>query len=119
MKKRTLKRAAALTLAVAVMAPAASALSWKDGAPANYNFTYGGDNGGIASVKASDTNGTYNGEIKAGETITTQTGTIVWRDSYTNVTTFTVTTEPCYELVVWQTLTLLGRRPMSLTLVST
>lgn len=99
MKKRTLKRAAALTLAVAVMAPAASALSWKDGAPANYNFTYGGDNGGIASVKASDTNGTYNGEIKAGETITTQTGTIVWRDSYTNVTTFTVTTEPGYELV--------------------
>lgn len=47
----------------------------------------------------SDTNGTYNGEIKTGETITTQTGTIVWRDGYTNVTTFTVTTEPGYELV--------------------
>ena len=33
MKKQIFKQAAALSLAVAVMAPAASALSWKDGAP--------------------------------------------------------------------------------------
>lgn len=99
MKKRTFKQVAALTLAVAVMTPAASALSWKDGALADYHFTYAGDNCGIASVAVSDSNGTYSGKIKAGETITTQTGTIVWRDSYTNVTTFTVITEPGYELV--------------------
>lgn len=99
MKKQIIKQAAALSLAVAVMAPAASALSWKDGAPANYRFTYAGDNGGIASVTASDKNGTYQGGVEVGQTITTKTGTIVWRDSYTNVTTFTVTTQPGYELV--------------------
>lgn len=99
MKKQIIKQAAALSLAVAVMAPAASALSWKDGAPANYHFTYAGDNGGIASVTASDKNGTYQGGVEVGQTITTKTGTIVWRDSYTNVTTFTVTTQPGYELV--------------------
>lgn len=98
MKKQILKQAAALSLAVAVMAPAASALSWKDGAPANYHFTYAGDNGGIASVTASDKNGTYQGGVEVGQTITTKTGTIVWRDSYTNVTTFTVDVKPGYAL---------------------
>ena len=98
MKKQIFKQAAALSLAVAVMAPAASALSWKDGAPANYHFTYAGDNGGIASVTASDKNGTYQGGMEVGQTITTKTGTIVWRDSYTNVTTFTVDVKPGYVL---------------------
>ncbi|OUN05545.1 hypothetical protein B5G43_12735 [Flavonifractor sp. An92] len=98
MKKQIIKQAAALSLAVAVMAPAASALSWKDGAPANYHFTYAGDNGGIASVTASDKNGTYQGGMEVGQTITTKTGTIVWRDSYTNVTTFTVDVKPGYVL---------------------
>ena len=59
MKKQTIKRAAALSSGCGGHALAASALSWKDGAPANYNFTYGGDNGGIAKVEASDTNGTF------------------------------------------------------------
>lgn len=65
-----------------------------DGAPAKYHFTYNGDNGGIASVSASDRNNTFN----EGQTITTQTGTIVWRDSYTNTTTFTVNVDPGYYL---------------------
>ena len=98
MKKQIFKQAAALSLAVAVMAPAASALSWKDGAPANYHFTYAGDKGGIASVTASDKNGTYQGGVEVGQTITTKTGTIVWRDNYTNVTTFTVDVKPGYVL---------------------
>ena len=50
-------------------------------------------------MEVSDTNDTFKGEIALGQTITTQTGTIVWRDSYTNTTTFTVTTKPGYELV--------------------
>ena len=99
MKKQIFKQAVALSLAVGVLAPSASALSWKDGALANYRFTYAGDNGGIESVEVSDTNDTFKGEIALGQTITTQTGTIVWRDSYTNTTTFTVTTKPGYELV--------------------
>lgn len=99
MKKQIFKQAVALSLAVGVLAPSASALSWKDGALANYRFTYAGDNGGIGSVEVSDTNDTFKGEIALGQTITTQTGTIVWRDSYTNTTTFTVTTKPGYELV--------------------
>ena len=99
MKKQIFKQAVALSLAVGVLAPSASALSWKDGALANYRFTYAGDNGGIESVEVSDTNDTFKGEIALGQTITTQTGTIAWRDSYTNTTTFTVTTKPGYELV--------------------
>lgn len=99
MKKQIFKQAVALSLAVGVLAPSASALSWKDGTLANYRFTYAGDNGGIESVEASDTNDTFKGEIALGQTITTQTGTIAWRGSYTNTTTFTVTTKPGYELV--------------------
>ncbi len=99
MKKQIFKQAVALSLAVGVLAPSASALSWKDGALANYRFTYAGDNGGIESVEVSDTNDTFKGEIALGQTITTQTGTIAWRGSYTNTTTFTVTTKPGYELV--------------------
>ena len=99
MKKQIFKQAVALSLAVGVLAPSASALSWKDGTLANYRFTYAGDNGGIESVEVSDTNDTFKGEIALGQTITTQTGTIAWRGSYTNTTTFTVTTKPGYELV--------------------
>ena len=80
------------------MAPGAAALNWKDGAPAKYHFTYAGDDTGIASVTASDTNGTFSGEVNVGDTITTQTGTIVWRDSYTNTTTFTVDVKSGYKL---------------------
>ncbi|TQQ83193.1 hypothetical protein EXD82_09545 [Peptacetobacter hominis] len=75
----------------------ASALSWKDGAPAKYYFTYSGGEH-ITSVYASDKNETFNGEIKEGQTIVTKTGTIVWRDSYTNVTTFEVDVDPGYKL---------------------
>lgn len=97
-KRQIMTSMAAASLVAAMMAPGAAALNWKDGAPANYHFTYAGDNGGIASVTASDTNGTFSGEVNVGDTITTQTGTIVWRDSYTNTTTFTVDVKPGYEL---------------------
>lgn len=97
-KRQIMTSMAAASLVAAMMAPGAAALNWKDGAPAKYHFTYAGDDGGIASVTASDTNGTFSGEVNVGDTITTQTGTIVWRDSYTNTTTFTVDVKPGYEL---------------------
>lgn len=98
-KKQVLASAAVISLASAVMAPSAYALNWKDGAPAKYHFTYEAGTEGIASVTCSDTNGTASlGTLQVGETTTTQTGTIVWRDSYTNVTTFTVDVAPGYEL---------------------
>ena len=98
-KKQVLTSAVVISLASAVMAPSAYALNWKDGAPAKYHFTYEAGTEGIESVTCSDTNGTASLEtLQVGETTTTQTGTIVWRDSYTNVTTFTVDVAPGYEL---------------------
>lgn len=85
-------------MAAMVMVPNAFALNWMDGAPAKYHFTYNGDNGGIATVFASDRNNTFNGEVEKGQTITTQTGTIAWRSTYTNTTTFTVDVKPGYYL---------------------
>lgn len=100
MKKRhVLCSLMAATLLSAAMTPAVAALNWKDGALANYYFTYTGNNGGIESVTAFDKNGTFNGVVEIGNTIKTQTGTIAWRDSYTNVTTFNVDVETGYELV--------------------
>lgn len=100
MKKRhVLCSLMAATLLSAAMTPAVAALNWKDGALANYHFQYVDGDEGIKSVNASDTNGTFNGEVKEGQTITTKTGTIAWRDSYTNVTTFTVEITPGYELL--------------------
>lgn len=97
-KRQIMTSMVAASLVAAMMAPGAAALNWKDGAPAKYHFTYAGDNGGIASVTASDTNGTFSGAVNIGDTITTQTGTIAWRDSYTNTTTFTVDVKPGYKL---------------------
>ena len=97
-KRQIMTSMAAASLVAAMMAPGAAALNWKDGAPAKYHFTYAGDNGGIASVTASDTNGTFSGAVNVGNTITTQTGTSAWRDSYTNTTTFTVDVKPGYKL---------------------
>lgn len=97
-RKHITKYAVALSMAAMVMVPNAFALSWMDGAPAKYHFTYNGDNGGIATVFASDSNNTFNGEVEKGQTITTQTGTIAWRSTYTNTTTFTVDVEPGYYL---------------------
>lgn len=97
-KRQIMTSMAAASLVAAMMAPGAAALNWKDGAPAKYHFTYAGDDTGIASVTASDTNGTFSGEVNVGDTITTQTGTIVWRDSYTNTTTFTVDVKSGYKL---------------------
>lgn len=97
-KRQIMTSMAAASLVAAMMAPGAAALNWKDGAPAKYHFTYAGDDAGIASVTASDTNGTFSGEVNVGDTITTQTGTIAWRDSYTNTTTFTVDVKPGYKL---------------------
>ncbi len=87
--------ASLMTMSVAT---SVSALSWKDGALSKYYFTYTGGDEGVASVTASDTNNTYAGEVKEGQTIVTKTGTIVWRDSYTNVTTFNVDLKPGYVL---------------------
>lgn len=98
-KRQIMTSMVAASLVAAMMAPGAAALNWKDGAPANYHFTYAGNNEGIARVTASDTNGTFSGEVNVGDTITTQTGTIVWRDSYTNTTTFTVDVKPGYKLL--------------------
>ena len=99
MKKRhVLCSLMAATLLSAAMTPAVAALNWKDGALANYHFQYVDGDEGIKSVNASDTNGTFNGEVKEGQTITTKTGTIAWRDSYTNVTTFNVDVMPGYML---------------------
>lgn len=98
-KKQVLASAVVISLASAVMAPSAYALNWKDGAPAKYRFTYEAGTEGIESVTCSDTNDTASlKELKVGETTITQTGTIVWRDSYKNVTTFTVDVAPGYEL---------------------
>ena len=97
-RKHITKYAVALSMAAMVMVPNAFALSWMDGAPAKYHFTYNGDNGGIVSVSASDSNNTFHGEVEKGQTITTQTGTIAWRSTYTNTTTFTVDVEPGYYL---------------------
>lgn len=97
-KRQIMTSMVAASLVAAMMAPGAAALNWKDGAPAKYHFTYAGDDTGIASVTASDTNGTFSGEVNVGDTITTQTGTIVWRDSYTNTTTFTVDVKSGYKL---------------------
>lgn len=97
-KRQIMTSMAAASLVAAMMAPGAAALNWKDGAPAKYHFTYAADDAGIAGVTASDTNGTFSGEVNVGDTITTQTGTIAWRDSYTNTTTFTVDVKPGYEL---------------------
>ena len=85
--------ASLMTMSVAT---SVSALSWKDGALSKYYFTYTGGDEGVVSVTASDTNNTYNGTVEEGQTIVTKTGTIAWRDSYTNVTTFTVDVKPGY-----------------------
>lgn len=100
--KKLLTGVAAAAVCVATFNPVtinAAGLSWKDGAQANYHFTYVDGDEGIESVEVADTNGTYKGEIGEGQTITTKTGTIVWRDSYTNKTTFTVDTKTGYKLV--------------------
>lgn len=100
-KKKIVSSVIVLSLMAAMAAPSVYAgLSWKDGAPVKYNFTYSQGDEGIESVTVSDKNGTASDtELEVGETVTTQTGTIVWRDSYTNVTTFTVKVETGYELV--------------------
>ncbi len=100
--KKLVAGISACALGLTLVSPTAihaASLSWKDGALANYYFTYGDGDEGIANVSVSDTNETYTSNIEEGQTITTKTGTIVWRDSYTNTTKFHVTTKPGYELV--------------------
>lgn len=101
MKKRILVAfiTALITLSVSMTTVSAKPLTWKDGALAKYNFTYVSADDGIKKVIAFDKNETYNGEIKKGQTITTKTGTIFFRDSYTNITTFEVDVKSGYELV--------------------
>lgn len=73
------------------------ALGWQDGALKSWNFTYAGGEG-VASVNVSDTNNTVDTAMNVGDTVTSKTGTIVWRDSYTNVTTFTAEPKVGYEI---------------------
>ena len=68
------------------------------GVPANYYFTYSSGNVGVDSVYCTDKNKTFDGSVVVGQTICTQTSTLVFEDAYENVTTFTVTTKPGYKL---------------------
>lgn len=74
------------------------ALSWKDGVQKSWSFTYAAGGAGIASVSVSDTNNTVDTTMNVGDTVVSKTGTIAWRDSYTNVTTFSVEAKTGYEI---------------------
>lgn len=86
----------AVVLASMLAAPA-SALNWMDGVQKSWSFTYAGGTG-VASVSVSDTNDTVDTTMEVGDTVVSKTGTIAWRDSYTNVTTFTATAKTGYEI---------------------
>ena len=68
------------------------------GVPADYYFTYSSGDVGVDSVYCTDKNKTFDGSVVVGQTIRTQTSTLVFEDAYENVTTFTVTTKPGYKL---------------------
>lgn len=88
--------AAAVMMATALAAPT-YALGWQDGALKSWSFTYA-EGADVASVSVSDTNNTVDTTMNVGDTVVSKTGTIVWRDSYTNVTTFTAEAKPGYEI---------------------
>lgn len=95
------KALAGITTAVlvsSIFVTPAFALDWRDGALKSWEFTYVDGGEGIESVTVSDTNNTANGEVAEGSTVVTKTGTIIWRDSYKNVTTFTVDVKDGYEV---------------------
>lgn len=96
-KSKILASVTSAVLLTSMLVIPTHALSWRDGVQKNWSFTYAGG-AGVASVSVSDTNHTVNTTMAAGDTVVTKTGTIVWRDSYTNVTTFTAQAKE-YELV--------------------
>lgn len=88
--------AAAVMMATALAAPT-YALGWQDGVLKSWSFTYA-EGAGVASVNVSDTNNTVNTTMNVGDTVVSKTGTIAWRGSYTNVTTFTAEAKTGYEI---------------------
>ena len=101
MKKRSIITA---TLLTAMCIPAFSlpvhAMDWRDGAQASQTFTYVGTSEGIKAVHVQDKNGTVNATIQPGTSVTSKTGTITWRDSYENVTSFYVDVTAGYDVKV-------------------
>lgn len=96
-KSKILASVTSAVLLTSMLVIPTHALSWRDGVQKNWSFTYAGG-AGVASVSVSDTNHTVNTTMAAGDTVVTKTGTIVWRDSYTNVTTFTAQAKTGYEI---------------------
>lgn len=96
-KSKILMGVTSAVVLTSMLAAPAYALSWKDGVQKSWSFTYAGG-AGVASVSVSDTNDTVNTTMNVGDTVVSKTGTIAWRDSYTNVTTFTVNAKTGYEI---------------------
>lgn len=97
-KSKILMGVTSAVVLTSMLAAPAYALSWKDGVQKSWNFTYAAGGAGVDSVSVSDTNDTVNTTMKVGDTVVSKTGTIAWRDSYTNVTTFTVDIKTGYEI---------------------
>lgn len=96
-KSKILMGVTSAVVLTSMLAAPAYALSWKDGVQKSWSFTYAGG-AGVASVSVSDTNDTVNTTMNVGDTVVSKTGTIAWRDSYTNVTTFTVNAKTGYKI---------------------
>lgn len=95
---------AVATLASVLCLPAFAlpvhAMDWRDGAQASQTFTYAETAEGIKSVYVQDKNGTVNAEISPNTSVRSKTGTITWRDSYENVTSFYVDVMAGYDVKV-------------------
>lgn len=88
------------TLCLPAFALPVHAMDWRDGAQASQTFTYTETAEGIKSVYVQDKNGTVSTEIKPNTSVKSKTGTITWRDSYENVTSFYVDVMAGYDVKV-------------------
>lgn len=88
------------TLCLPAFALPVHAMDWRDGAQASQTFTYTETAEGIKSVYVQDKNGTVSTEIKPNTSVKSKTGTITWRDSYENVTSFYVDVMDGYDVKV-------------------
>lgn len=84
----------------------AYAMDWTDGVQVGNTYTYkevisekGTDP--INGVYVKDKNNTVDKEINPGDSVTSKTGTITWKDSYENVTAFYLDVEDGYEISVY------------------
>lgn len=96
--KKILLNVASAIMMTSMLAAHTCALGWQDGVQKSWSFTYG-DGVGVASVSVSDTNDTVDTTMNVGDTVFSKTGTIAWRDSYTNITTFTAEPKTGYEII--------------------